>query len=281
MTSFNRSRSVALYAPLGTYSPDQGPAAYAVSLSRGIGASLTGILPNIEANLPRAAKARTLAEAEQESRDRDAANSADAAMLEQKCAGLGVPVQTITVIDHSRGMLSFIADHARLHDVLVAGSARNGLLGDRIMAEGLLFETGRPIIVVPTEHSGEFSGKRIVAAWDNSRNAARALGDALALLPELEEVALVTIGDDKTIHSSLDDATLLASLTGRGVAARIENRTLAGRKIGDALQDTALELGADLLVMGGCGHSRLRDFLLGGATVSVLDHPRLPILLAH
>lgn len=281
MTSPIRFRSIALYAPLGTFSADHGPAAYALSLARGIDASLTGILLNIEANVPPAAQARSLAEAERQSQEREAANATNAALLEQICADLDVPARTITAIDHSRGMLSFIADHARLHDALVIGSTRNGLLGDRVMAESLLFETGRPLIVVPPEHEREFAGKRIVAAWDNSRNAARALGDAIALLPDLEEVVLLTVGDEKTIRSTLDDDALLATLTGRGLAARIEHRSLAGRKIGEALQDTALELDADLLVMGGCGHSRLRDFLLGGATVSVLDAPRLPVLLAH
>lgn len=281
MSQTNRSRSVVLYAPLGSFSTEQGPAAFAPAFCRAVNASLTGLLFNIEANAPPPAEARSLAAVEQESRDRDAENAANAARLEQACAEQAIPARTVTAIDHSRGMIGCVADHARLHDALVIGSTRSGILGDRMMAESLLFEAGRPLIVVPPTQAPEFAGKRIVAAWDNTRTSARALGDALALLPELTEVVLVTVGDEKAIRSSLDEAGLVAALSVRGLVARLENRALNGRKIGDALQDTAIELGADLLVMGGCGHSRLRDFFLGGATMGVLDNPRLPVLLSH
>lgn len=281
MSQTIRSRSVALYAPLGSFSAEQGPAAFAPAFCRSVNASLTGLLFNIEANVPPPAESRSLAEAEQQSQDREAANTANAARLEQLCAEQGVPAQTVTTIDHSRGMLGCVADHSRLHDALVIGSTRSGILGDRMMAENLLFETGRPLIVVPPAQAPAFAGKRIVVAWDNSRTSARALGDALALLPDLAEVVLLTVGDEKAIRSSLDDAAMIGALSARGLAARIEHHGLDGREIGDALQDTAIELGADLLVMGGCGHSRLRDFFLGGATMGVLDAPRLPILLSH
>lgn len=281
MTETNRSRSVALYAPLGTFSADQGPAAFAPALCRAINASLTGLIFNVEANAPPPLEARNLATIEQETRDREAANAANAELLKQLCAKEGVPVRTVTAIDHSRGMIGCVADHTRLHDVLVTGSTRSGILSERMMAESLLFETGRPMIVVPPSCQPGFAGRRIAVAWDNSRTSARALGDALLLLPELAEVILLTVGDEKAIRSSLDDAGLVEALARRGLSARLESRPLNGRKIGDALQDAALDVGADLLVMGGCGHSRLRDFFLGGATMNVLDAPRLPILLSH
>lgn len=281
MTDTIRSRSVALYAPLGSFAVDRGPAAYAPALCQAIGASLTGLLFNIEANATPSADGLSLSAQEQQARDRDQANAANAAQLEQRCSALSVPARTVTAIDHSQGLINYIADHARLHDVLITGSRRSGPLSDRIMAENLLFETGRPLLVVPEAHDGQFAARRIVAAWDNSRNAARALGDALALLPQIEDVVLLTVGDEKAIRSTLDQADLVASIARRGIAASVEQRSLNGRKIGEALQDTAIELDADLLVMGGCGHSRLRDFLLGGATISVLDNPRLPVLLSH
>jgi nucleotide-binding universal stress UspA family protein len=281
VTEPRQSRSVALYAPLGTFSAEQGPAAFAPVFCRAVNASLTGLLFNIEANSPPSAQARSLAAIEQESRERDAANAANVVRLEELCAAQGVTARTVTSIDHSRGMIGCVADHARLHDVLVIGSTRSGILGDRMMAESLLFETGRPLVVVPPSQTPEFAGKRIVVAWDNTRTSARALGDALSLLPDLKEVVLLMVGDEKAIRSSLDDAGLIDVLSRRGLSARIEHRALNGRKIGDALQDTAIEMDGALLVMGGCGHSRLRDFFLGGATMGVLDNPRLPILLSH
>ncbi len=281
MTEPVHYRSVALYAPLGSFNAEQGPAAFAPVFCQAINASLTGLLFNIEANAPPPVEARSLAAIEQESRDREAANAANVVRLQQLGTELGILTRTFTTIDHSRGMIGCVADHARLHDALVIGSTRSGILGDRMMAESLLFETGRPLIVVPPAQAPQFAGKRIVAAWDNSRTAARALGDALLLLPDLAEVVLLTVGDEKAIRSSLDDESLSAALSARGLSVRVERRSLKGLKIGDALQNAAIELGADLLVMGGCGHSRLRDFFLGGATMGVLDAPRLPILLSH
>jgi len=168
-----------------------------------------------------------------------------------------------------------------LHDLVVIGADSSGMLSDRLIAENLLFEIGRPMMIVPSDFSGEFTCRRIAVAWDNSRVAARALGDALALFAGIEEVVLLTIGGEKAILSSLDHDGMVRMLERRGVSARVERRDLNGRSIGDAIQDSARETGANLLVMGGYGHSRLRDFILGGATLSVFAHPQLPVLLSH
>jgi nucleotide-binding universal stress UspA family protein len=137
------------------------------------------------------------------------------------------------------------------------------------------------MLVAPTDFAGEFTCRRIVVAWDNSRVSARALGDALMLIPGIEEVILLTIGDEKNVRSSLDQSETEGVLKRRGIAVSSLTKHLDGRTIGDAIQESALELNADLLVMGGYGHSRLRDFILGGATLSVLAHPRIPVLISH
>ncbi|MBA4163299.1 MAG: universal stress protein [Erythrobacter sp.] len=281
MTSDTLTKSVMLYATVDTFDIDRGAAALALRLCETEGASLTAFLLNLDANAPPSPDSRSLDQLRADSQLREERNGANVELLLDRAAQGGVAAQAVTKLDHSRGIMGCVADHARLHDLVVIGADSTGLLSDRLIAENLLFEIGRPLMVVPSNYSSEFDCHRIAVAWDNSRVAARALGDALALFPGVEEVILLSIGGEKAILSSLDHDTMVRMLERRGVSARVERRDLNGRSIGDAIQDSARETGANLLVMGGYGHSRLRDFILGGATLSVFAHPQLPVLLSH
>lgn len=281
MTSDTLTKSVMLYATVDTFDIDRGAAALALRLCETEGASLTAFLLNLDANAPPSPDSRSLDQLRADSELREERNGTNVELLLDRAAQGGVAAQAVTKLDHSRGIMGCVADYARLHDLVVIGADSTGLLSDRLIAENLLFEIGRPLMVVPSNYSSEFDCHRIAVAWDNSRVAARALGDALALFPGVEEVILLSIGGEKAILSSLDHDTMLRMLERHGVSARVERRDLNGRSIGDAIQDSARETGANLLVMGGYGHSRLRDFILGGATLSVFAHPQLPVLLSH
>lgn len=111
--------------------------------------------------------------------------------------------------------------------------------------------------------------------------AARALHDSLPFLRLADEVLVVAVGGEKRFQTNSDPATIEAALARKGLNARFEQIDLGERTIGQALQEHALNYGADLLVMGAFGHSRLREFILGGATREVLDDPRLAVLLSH
>jgi nucleotide-binding universal stress UspA family protein len=118
-------------------------------------------------------------------------------------------------------------------------------------------------------------------AWDNSRNAARALGDALALLPSVETLTFLVIGDEKTVATSIEPDVLAAIMASRGIKASLRHVKKGARGIGAALQDEARSASADILVMGAFGHSRLRQFVLGGATQEVLGSLQMPVLMSH
>lgn len=281
MTHAASKRLVMLYATVDTFDLHQGPTLFGLSLCAASGAGLNGILLSLDANLPPSSEGRSYSQMEAESAARIAANCANADALVAEAARRGIIAQTETEIDHSRGVLGWLADHGRLHDLVVIGADRRGMMSDRMIAENLLFEIGRPLLFVPAQHKQAFSGKTVVVAWDNSKSAARALGDALALLPEVQELVFLIIGNEKAIPSALDERAMASLLSRRGIAARVVRQELGKRSIGTALQDGALELGAELLVMGGFGHSRLREFILGGATLSVFDDTRLPVLLSH
>lgn len=148
------------------------------------------------------------------------------------------------------------------------------------LAEALVFGAGRPVVLVPPQGlQGPL--QHLAIAWDGSRVAARACGDALALLAPGGQVSVLTVADEKPLPGADPAGALAAALERRGVAATPVRLPLAGQSIAQALQAQAVARGAQMLAMGGFGHSRLRDFILGGATRGVLQDLALPILLAH
>jgi nucleotide-binding universal stress UspA family protein len=171
------------------------------------------------------------------------------------------------------------AAEARYFDLtLLPWSGETGAAQD--MAQAVVFGSGRPAILVPPS-ARPAPLDHVAIAWDASRVAARALGDALPLLAEGGLISVLTVRDEKPLSGSDLAGALASSLGKRGFNARPLETTLGKRTISEALQDTALSIGAQLLAMGGFGHSRIRDFVLGGATRGILNQLRLPILLSH
>ena len=148
------------------------------------------------------------------------------------------------------------------------------------LAQSLLFGSGRPVLLVP---AGTAAARvdHVAVAWDESRAAARALGDALSLLSRSVRVSVLTVGDEKALQDSAMSESLAAALARRGYETEAVDLALGGQDISAALQAAARAQGAQLLVMGGFGHSRLREFILGGATMGVFKEMRLPVLLSH
>ncbi len=148
------------------------------------------------------------------------------------------------------------------------------------MAQALVFESGLPVILVP-EAAKPAPLDHVAIAWDGSRVAARALTDALHLMAPGGRVTVLTVEDEKALPGADLAGNLAAALRLRGHDARAVNIALGGRPIAEALQDGAMKAGARLLAMGGFGHSRLRDFVLGGATLGILSNLKMPVLLSH
>jgi nucleotide-binding universal stress UspA family protein len=194
-----------------------------------------------------------------------------------------LPADTGAVISTERLVLGAAveaaASEARFQDLaLLPWSASTVSAQD--MAQALVFGAGVPVILVPAA-APVGSVDHVAIAWDGSRVAARALIDALPLVPAGGRVSVVTVEGEKSLAGAGLADTLAASLVRRGYNAGAVNVSLAGRSIAVALQETALAEGAQLLAMGGFGHSRLRDFILGGATKGVFSDLRLPVLLSH
>lgn len=143
------------------------------------------------------------------------------------------------------------------------------------LAESCLFGSGRPILLVPPTGSTGF-GKTLAVFWNGSRTAGRALGDAQPLIASADKVLILTAGK---LNEELPDAQAVAArLEAQGVQARV--RILSDGD-GGALAAAAMEAGCDLVVMGGYGHSRVREMILGGVTRHMLASATVPVLMAH
>jgi len=171
-------------------------------------------------------------------------------------------------------------EHARLRDLTIV-PAQEGF--DQWYAESIIFGSGRPTIVMPhtRKGSGGLSWNTVVVAWDFSRPAARAVADALPILEKAKRVHVVTVKNEKVIDTRRSGADLAKHLSHHGVKINLEAVDAAGRKIGDVLKSFVTSHKGDLLVMGAYGHSRVREFILGGATRNMLSRPPVPILLSH
>ena len=271
--------TILLHAPAGHADPARGPAAWALGLASALGARLTAVVFDSDASTGGPLETRRPPRQEGETASCEAAETA--ARLRRAAADLGIDVNVVTERSFAYGLPEVVADHARLHDLVVTGVNPAGLLSERAMAEHLVFEAGRPVVIVPTAHEAPFRCERIAVGWDNSRAASRALGDAMPLLRRASEVFLVTVGDEKAIDTSLREIELVEAQKRRGAPVTYERVELSRRRIGDVLAEHARERGADLIVMGAYGHSRLRQFVLGGATRSALHASCLPVLLSH
>jgi nucleotide-binding universal stress UspA family protein len=174
-----------------------------------------------------------------------------------------------------------VIEHGRATDLIVTSRAsQNGWIDD--VAEQAAIESGRPVIVLPEEGDLLSIGKEIAIAWKNSKEATRAVFDALPLLRKSRRVCLLTVLEDGVENADLAlRAELVASLSRHGVEAEIESIPRIGSSIGDDLLDYAKSRNQDLLVMGLYGHSRFREFLLGGASRDVLSHVSIPVFLSH
>jgi nucleotide-binding universal stress UspA family protein len=175
-----------------------------------------------------------------------------------------------------------LADEARVRDVSVVPVKGADGAGQDI-AEHLIFESGRPVLILPDDAKREpaRSLENIAIAWDFSRPAARAVADALPLLQLAKRVRILTVVDDKVIRKSGAAAALSKHLARHGVDAAPQDLKTGGRSIGEVFEAYVGEHKIDLLVMGGYGHSRMREFILGGATKSILTRPPSWVLMSH
>jgi nucleotide-binding universal stress UspA family protein len=176
-----------------------------------------------------------------------------------------------------------IVEHARQRDLTFLPVPE--LIGlDALFNEAVIFNSGRPAILLPAvaeKGPKSFAIDRVVVAWDYGRAASRALADAMPVLKMASHVRVVTFSKEKNLENHLPIADLERHLKMHGIEAVFDIVDVNGQSIGDAIGRYVSAHKANLLVMGAFGHSRMLEFILGGATRSVLSAPPVPVFISH
>ena len=168
---------------------------------------------------------------------------------------------------------------ARLYDMTIVLQPESSKASyDNEIPQQILFNSGGPMLMVPYIHKGPLDAHHVGIAWDGSRLAARAVRDAIPFLMGAKAVTVIAINEEAGEASS---DQLVAHLGRRGIAARVQRLSMDRGDVQGAILSVAAESNIGLLVMGGYGHSRLQERILGGVTRSMFDCMTVPVLMSH
>lgn len=258
----------------------------AIGLAARHDAHLTGFYPIVEisllsyirAEIPRDIRA---------SMDAEAKALAHAALARFRTAaergGIAYDARTDHALDTT--LARVVSMHARYADLVVLGQVdpeEPPYVGSDL-PEQVVLASGRPVLVVPHDWAPRWLGERVLIAWDASREAARAVSDALPLLQRAEAVLVASVNPKSTPlgHGELPGADIALHLARHKIEVEVQSVETDRMDIADALLSFASDRGCDLLVMGAYAHSRVRELVLGGTTRTILNSMTLPVLMAH
>jgi len=198
---------------------------------------------------------------------------------EARNAGISYGLQPLT--DLPVEAAATVGASARLYDLtIVLQPEPDRDTFDNTMPQEILFQSGGPVLFIPYTHKGPFEPRRIGIAWDGSRLAARALRDAAPFLARAQAITIISV-NEALAPADASAAALTAHLARRGLTAHIERMTADHADIQPTILSIAADTGLDLIVMGGYGHSRLQERILGGVTRGMLQSMTVPTLMSH
>ena len=257
-------------------------AEYAVSLARAFDAHVTGIGFAYDVFVPGSIFGSIpveLASAER-AKNEKAARAAIAA-FEEVARGARVSaashVLSISLVDSADNFGKL----ARRFDLAVVGQAEPDKTARNLIIEAALFESGRPILVVPYIQREGLELDCVMVCWDGSRSAARAVADALPFLVRAEAVEVVLVASEPGKSDEIPGADIAHHLARHGLKVELKRIVSVDVDVTNTILSHAADIGCDLLVMGGYGHSRLREFVLGGVTRGILKSMTVPTLMSH
>ena len=255
---------------------------YATSIAATFGAHVAGIAFLYEPVIPDGTLGGIpvdLIELQREENSK-AANAA-VGRFEAATKTAGVSAETRVLDATLGGAAALFGQIARRFDVAVVGQAqREHGASEELMIEGALFESGRPVVVVPYIQEQGLTLNRVLACWDGGRMSARAIADAMPFLERAKAVDIVIVTEERK-NDEITGANMTEHLARHGVTANVKRIARGDLAIADVILDYAADSGADFMVMGGYGHSRLREFILGGVTRGILGSMTVPVLMSH
>ncbi|MGL5116982.1 MAG: universal stress protein [Beijerinckiaceae bacterium] len=200
--------------------------------------------------------------------------------LRARLPGVGITYDLAAAQLSEGELVDLAAFQARLHTLSVVDNPESFFVAGRALVEELLFQTGRPLIVVP-EGVMTFSARRVVVAWDGTARAARALNDALPLLTGADYVEILSVIDEKDLSKSVPGAEVAPHLSRYGIEVTVADVARKDSDAGTAIRERATLVGADMIVMGAFAHSRWRQMVMGGVTDSMLRAAEIPVFMSH
>jgi nucleotide-binding universal stress UspA family protein len=255
---------------------------YALALARAFDAHPAGVAFAYEA-VPPAMLIDDVPPAWIEEFRKEAEEAAKAAVerLNETARRAGIAVEARWMPASFVGTADVFGRIARRFDLSVVRQAEPGKNTPApLIIEAALFSTGRPVVIVPYIQKGGVKLDRVMVCWDGGRCVARAVSDAMPFLERAKIVELVMVAEQGK-SDEIPGADMAQHLARHGVTVEVRQIVAPDAHPADVLLSHAADSGADFLVMGGFGHSRLREFVLGGVTRSILDTMTVPTLMSH
>jgi nucleotide-binding universal stress UspA family protein len=256
--------------------------AYGISVARALEAHITGVAIAFIPNIPGASLGYLPIETI-EAQQRENESTAEAAINHFVAAAdsAGVAVESRTLRVGFANAAEQFGRIARRYDLSIVGEVEPDAHSvEAMIVEAILFGSGRPIILVPYTQKAPFKLDRVMVCWDGRRAAVRAIADAMPLLERAGNIEVVSVVNERSKHDELQGTDMGLHLARHGLkvdVTRIPHHT----DTASALLSHSADSGADFMVMGGYGHSRLREFVLGGVTRSILSSIAVPTLMSH
>jgi nucleotide-binding universal stress UspA family protein len=263
--------------------PQDFAADYALSVAAAFGAHVVGVGFIYEPIIPGSVLGGAPTDLIEVQREENAkAAKAAIARFEQVANSAGLSFETRMLDASIAGAADLFGRIARRFDLAVVGQAqREQGASEELLIEGALFGSGRPVVVVPHTQRAGLKLDRVLACWDGSRPAARAIADAVPFLTRAKTIEIVVVTGERDKSGEITGTNMKRHLARHGVTVEIKKLSAGSVGVQAAILAHAADSRADFLIMGGYGHSRLREFILGGVTRSILASMPMPVLMSH
>ena len=195
---------------------------------------------------------------------------------------LGIPHDAKSTFNVSYAATRTVTEMSRLYDLnIIAQPDRSNPSQTDFLSEAVLFGSGRPVLMVPYITRAPIGTDRVLICWDGGVPAARAVHDAMPFLRKATTIDIVAVNEAEDDAGEVSSTALIAHLARRDLSATPHRLTADTSNIHNAILSLAADNDTDLIVMGGYGHSRLREFILGGTTRGMFESLTVPALISH
>jgi nucleotide-binding universal stress UspA family protein len=194
----------------------------------------------------------------------------------------GVSIETRVETTSFGAAADIFGQFARRFDLSIVGQANPDVVGPQnLVIEAALFQSGRPVVVVPYIQKTGLTLDRVLMCWDAGSQAARAIADALPFLHRAKAIEVVTVATEPLKSHDVPGADIARHLARHDLKVDLKRIVRGGVDVADTILSYAADVSADFIVMGGYGHSRLREVILGGTTRGLLSSMTIPTLMSH